>query len=268
MAHLVYEGFMRDLGLSLPQTVAYSLIYGFSQDKESCYFGSPDYLRSWLKCSERTAKQTLSDLEAMGLIEKTKVFDKSRGEKGSWVVTFRASVIPVSEMNRRIEAWKESAKVALSSEEGAKSALTYEAESGLQGREKRVQNLHGDNIFNNNNIYTLDAEPAPVDDEKPSKKEKTIVEAIISYGTHGNVKLTGTEAERLQQELGAQKFAGVVDWLDAYIEDKGYKHKGKTHNLAIRRWVITAYDETCQKRARLQGFSSLPETPSAPSLTL
>ena len=40
----------------------------------------------------------------------------------------------------------------------------------------------------------------------------------------------------------------AVDFLDAYIEEKGYK--SKSHNLAIRRWVMDAVKENEAKQPR------------------
>ena len=43
----------------------------------------------------------------------------------------------------------------------------------------------------------------------------------------------------------------AITFLDEYIEEKGYK--SKSHNLAIRRWVIDAVNEQEAKAQRKGG---------------
>lgn len=59
-----------ELGLHGNELLAYALIYGFSQDGESCYKGSAKYLQEWLDISERTAKTLLGGLVEKGLLRK------------------------------------------------------------------------------------------------------------------------------------------------------------------------------------------------------
>lgn len=59
-----------ELGLHGNELLAYALIYGFSQDEESCYKGSVKYLQEWLDISDRTAKALLAGLVEKGLLQK------------------------------------------------------------------------------------------------------------------------------------------------------------------------------------------------------
>ena len=77
------------------------------------------------------------------------------------------------------------------------------------------------------------------------KKEKPQKE---SYGSLGNVKLTIDEYNKLLNEYGNDLTHKAIDFLDAYIADKGYK--SKSNYMAIRRWVIDAVKEKEQKRAK------------------
>lgn len=75
--------------------------------------------------------------------------------------------------------------------------------------------------------------------EEPKKKDKEKAKVPKhKYGEFGNVLLTDVERDRLIDELGESMFGKCVNFLDQYIEEKGYK--SKSHNLAIRRWVIKA----------------------------
>ena len=70
------------------------------------------------------------------------------------------------------------------------------------------------------------------------------------YGSFQNVLLTEEEYERLKSEFDCA--AEAVEYLSAYIAEKGYK--SKSHNLAIRRWVI---DAVRKKKPRQTSFSDL-----------
>lgn len=86
-------------------------------------------------------------------------------------------------------------------------------------------------------------------DNKPAPKKKK--DPKEPYGAFGNVKLTIDEYNRLVKDYGQGETDKAIDYLDAYIEDKGYK--SKSHNMAMRRWVFDAVKEQEQKRAKLNG---------------
>lgn len=74
--------------------------------------------------------------------------------------------------------------------------------------------------------------------KKPAHKEKP-----IHFGDLGNVLLTELEHTKLIEEYGQTATDEAIAYLDAYIADKGYKHKSATHYLAMRRWVYLAVQE-------------------------
>ena len=49
------------------------------------------------------------------------------------------------------------------------------------------------------------------------------------------------EYNRLADDFGIEMRNKAIKFLDEYIEEKGYK--SKSHNLAIRRWVIDAINK-------------------------
>ena len=70
---IAIQGFMvKELGLSGNELIAYALIYGFSQDNESEFKGSLNYVAEWLNCSKTTAFNLLNKLADDGFIKKTK----------------------------------------------------------------------------------------------------------------------------------------------------------------------------------------------------
>lgn len=73
-----------------------------------------------------------------------------------------------------------------------------------------------------------------------------------SYGPFGNVMLLDDEFTKLADKYGADTRNDAIEFLDMYIEEKGYKTK--SHYLAIIRWVVNAVNERRQKQRR--GYQS------------
>lgn len=87
-----------------------------------------------------------------------------------------------------------------------------------------------------------DNKPGKTAGKKPAKQK---------YGEYHNVLLTDAEFEKLADDFGADLRNKAISFLDAYIEEKGYK--SKSHNLAIRRWVVDAVRENEAKPNRYGG---------------
>lgn len=69
---ITIQGWMAtELKLSGNELLVYALIYGFSQDGESEFRGSINYICGWLNCTRPTASKALSNLVEKGLITKT-----------------------------------------------------------------------------------------------------------------------------------------------------------------------------------------------------
>ena len=80
-----------------------------------------------------------------------------------------------------------------------------------------------------------ESEPPEPKNKKPKKSVKH------KYGEFKNVLLTDDELAKLCDDFGSDQTIQAIDFLDVYIEEKGYK--SKSHNLAIRRWVMDAIKE-------------------------
>lgn len=74
------------------------------------------------------------------------------------------------------------------------------------------------------------------EDEPEEVKEKK-----NKYGSFKKVLLTLDEYERLLKDYPNDALR-AIEFLDAYIAEKGYK--SKSHNLAIRRWVMEAINKS------------------------
>lgn len=88
------------------------------------------------------------------------------------------------------------------------------------------------------------------DEEKHKNKyEKKEKSQKKKFGEFKNVLLTIAEYERLKAEYG-EELPYIIEHFSNYIEMKGYK--AKSHNLAIRNWVVTAYREKKQRETALE----------------
>lgn len=81
--------------------------------------------------------------------------------------------------------------------------------------------------------------PPPPKSNKPVKHRK---------GEYQHVLLTDEQEEKLIDEYGEIVTVKAIEFLDEYIEMKGYK--AKNHYLAIRKWVVDAVREQEQKGTR------------------
>ena len=70
-----------------------------------------------------------------------------------------------------------------------------------------------------------------------------------SFGHFNNVLLTEEEYQKLAAEYPNAN--ELIDFLDDYIEDKGYK--ANCHYLSIKRWVVDALKEKKQRKECLNG---------------
>ena len=84
----------------------------------------------------------------------------------------------------------------------------------------------GKDSIGKDNILSADAEQ-----KKPKHK----------YGEYSHVLLTDDERNQLVNDYGQDETLKAIAFLDAYIEEKGYK--AKSHYLSIKRWVFKAVKE-------------------------
>ena len=68
--YITILGWMRELPLSLVERTVYAIIYGFSQDGDSTFHGSRQYLADWCGCTTKTIDAALRSLIEKKLIRK------------------------------------------------------------------------------------------------------------------------------------------------------------------------------------------------------
>lgn len=72
--YIVIQGWMvTELGLKGNDLLVYAIIYGFSQDEESIFYGSRQYLADWCCSTVRGIQNNLNHLIELGLIEQVEV---------------------------------------------------------------------------------------------------------------------------------------------------------------------------------------------------
>ena len=92
-------------------------------------------------------------------------------------------------------------------------------------------------------VPSLSDKSKSIEKEKETEIEKEKEKKLKkkAYGKYSNVKLTDDEYNRLCNDYGQVQTEQAIDFLDAYIKEKGYKTKD--HNLTLRRWVFKAVNE-------------------------
>lgn len=68
--YITILAWMRGLGLSLVEKTIFAIIYGFSQDEDSEFHGSRQYLADWCEASTKTVDRALAHLCELGYILK------------------------------------------------------------------------------------------------------------------------------------------------------------------------------------------------------
>ena len=141
--------------------------------------------------------------------------------------------------------------------EGAEVQYCHKKNDSLTNRGTiRGQNADNENENENDNeneneknnvasFHDADTESFTDSSEQPEPKPKKQKPTKQKYGEFQNVRLTEEEFDKLGDEFGIVIRTSAIDYLDAYIEEKGYK--SKSHNLAIRRWVVDAVNERISK---------------------
>jgi hypothetical protein len=74
---------------------------------------------------------------------------------------------------------------------------------------------------------------------KEIKKEEIELAPPLILGSLRNVLLTQDELDRLSRDF-PNEIDYAIEWLSLYIDEKGYKIRGKTHNACFRRWAMLA----------------------------
>lgn len=201
------------LDLTLAETVAYGIIYVFSQERQGCFFGSLEYLARYCRVSRRQAINILQKLENAGLI----IRESHPGRTTHFYAVNKKEALKLHPCNN----------------------VTREIISPLPcnnftpTRENISPNIIDDII--DDNIDTLSS---------PRAREDKVL-----YGDC--VLLTASEHDKLVAEFGADDTARLIDILDLYLANKT-KDPYKSHYAAIKKWCVRdlAEQKTAEQRLK------------------
>ena len=218
------QGWMRTkLDLKGNELLIFAIIYGFSQDEESRFYGNLDYLSEFAGTSKPTTIKVLQKLLNKGLISREKV-NTNHGicyiyqAKGKDFKSLNSLPQSLNSSSQRLRNFTPKVKKLYSK---GKETLP---------NNKDIINNNNKDIINNNN---KDA-PSPVN----AKKEKT---PKHKYGEYENVLLSDDEYKKLVDKVGNEKADAVIKNFSELKEMKGYTYK--SDYLALLKWGIRAYEE-------------------------
>lgn len=220
---IAIQGFMvKELGLTGNELIAYALVYGFSQDDESEFKGSLNYVAEWLNCSRTTAFNLLNKLADDGFIKKT--------EKTINGVKFcnYSAVKPNNEELKEIKLRKQIRKEKEKLERCSKKLNT--CSKNHNGCSKNLnEGVQKVDTHNNNNI-----------DNIKDNISETIGEVHTSTNIDGEVHTSVSEkqtARATRQDMQAKKddmFYRFSEICDNSIENKTV---GEVVKNAFRRYM-------------------------------
>lgn len=151
--HITVQGWMiTKLNLSGRELLCYALIYGFTQDNESYFYGSRKYISQWLGCTLPTVDSTLKELVMRGLIVK----------KAETINNVQFNRYKCVELNENYEPKKETEHQDSSKEILGGSKIT------LQGGKIT--------LLNNNSYNNKDKDKKEIDKSISKKSGKTLEE--------------------------------------------------------------------------------------------
>lgn len=211
------QSFMvKDLKLKGNELLTYAIIYGFSQNGESKFTGSLQYIADWTNSTKQGVMKNLKALVEKGLIVKTDIYNN-----GVKFVQYHATELRT--MQESLTGYETEFNG------GMQQSLTPPIQQSLPNNIALIKKEN--NINNNKGLYIQTAEGDYL-------------------GTYKNVKLKENEIAKLTEEYGIEETQEAINHLSEYIELKGYK--AKSHYLALRKWVYTAVKEERIKKLELE----------------
>lgn len=228
-SYTAIQGWMvEELGLTGNKLLAYSIIYGFSQDGESKFYGGIPYLKKWLGLTHnRDVIKILDELVDAGLIEK-----EARPGKTSLYYTTKNGTSDDSDQCQN--GTTTSAKMAL-----PKKSLTDET-SAKMAHDNIYNKLNnkGDSVMVSSVDNTQDSESTQNSQPQVSPLEGSQAKEPVAQQT--------TENPQRGSGLDAHSAGSSLRWPVArkIIKDSFYAHTGKRPMMPSD--LEERYDEVCQ----------------------
>ena len=214
---ITIQAFMvNELNLKGNELLIYAIIHGFSQDGESEFTGSLQYLADWTNSTKQGVMKALKSLMEKQLILKNETFQNN----------LKFCTYKVSQYETKSNG------VVNKVEQGSKQSLMGYETKFNGGIKQSLPNNITDKIDNT------------ITDKKDIKHK---------LGTYHNVLLSDKELQKLVDEMGSEKTGAVIANFSELKEMKGYKYK--SDYLALKKWGIEAYEKKNNMTSQNKGFN-------------
>jgi hypothetical protein len=185
-SYIMIDAFMvNELHIKGNELLIFAIIYGFSQDGNSEFTGSLQYLADWTCSTKQGVIKALKSLCEKQLIIKNTII-----QNGKKYCSYKCNMSAIYE-------------------DGQLSLIDGSTKFNESGKLSLPNNIN--NMLDNTNNNTTSS-PS---EEKPKKHK---------VGTYKNVLLADDEQQKLCEKLGAEKAKAVVDNYSELKEMKGYKY--------------------------------------------
>ncbi len=204
------QGWMvNDLQLSGVDLLVYAVIYGFSQDGESVFSGTLQYLQDWTGASKRTVMRSLQALCECGLIKKL----NRAGVSNVYTAVCKSG-------NEELQAEPVTDCHPCQNVTGDKlSGGCGQNVTGTHDKMSPHNNIDNNIIYNNIN-------------NTPARKKKQ----KHKYGEYKNVLLSDEDLDKLKREFPhdwERRIQTLDDYIATHKKGEGYKN----HLAVIRTWA-------------------------------
>ena len=206
--HITIHGWMvTDLKLSGNDLLVYAIIYGFSQDGESMFFGSRQYLADWCNSTIRGIQKNLNNLIDLGLIEQTESkagsYVKYKANRvGTKFTGEQSSLVPVN-------------KVHTTGEQSSRNNIDNNIELK-------------DNTLKGTQVYSPLNNP---------RKVLTVPKRNIPLMDSINDKAYGSDKDEQQKEKKLNMYQKCLIEIDAYTDDEQLRQALKDY-LDVRKRMV------------------------------
>ena len=241
------QAFMvKSLKLKGNELIIYAIIYGFSQDGESWFSGSRQYLAEWCNISKQSVQSALNSLVNKGYLAK----------REKYVNNVKYCEYQAKKL---IGSQKTLPGVVKKLDGGSQKTLPGAVKNFDGGSQKTLPNITRVNYIENSIETHIADEYVELSDSDNFQEKETQAQnrnnkkpSKHKHGEYNHVLLTDDEYGKLCMEYGEEKTEKAIKYLDEYIEMKGYK--AKSHYLCMKKWVFGAVsrDEAKQSRQKYQ----------------
>ena len=201
--------------------------------------------------------EMLSDAEAGKLIKAIFEYEKT-GKIMNLDKALQIAFIPIkSSLDRNKEKYNKVVERNKKNIEKRWNKENTKNTTGKNGINTNTQNTDNDNEYDNDNVNVNVNDN--VNNNIPASEVKTSTASVKAskhkYGEFKNVLLKDEELQSLKEQY--QNWEELIEYLDQYIEMKGYK--AKSHYLCIKNWVIDAVKKKKINNNKTQNKTAMEE---------